>query len=183
MWIYFCSCCSVTAVKNKQCYWFSWNASCRASIKARLFYQFTYFEQRVYFLCNPPWGTPVAEQNHCRNVCFLLCQCNFCSFPSVFGPASESSLHVLLLNVREICFTKKTWIWVFKGFLALDKNGWFALRSAHCGSELKQRGWNKRWFFYVHTRTGSYCVLLSCRSALLHLSHLFLSPLAVREPW
>lgn len=137
----------------------------------------------VYFSCNPPWGTPVAEQNHCRNVCFLLCQCNFCSLPSVFGPTSESSLHVLLLNVREICFTKKTWIWVFKGFLALDKNGWFALRSAHCGSELKQTGWNKRWFFYVHTRTGSYCVLLSCRSALLHLSHLFLSPLAVREPW
>lgn len=82
MWIYFCRCCSVTAVKNKQCYWFSWNASCRASIKARLFYQFTYFEQRVYFFCNSPLGTP------CRSVCFLLCKCNFCSLTSVFWPTS-----------------------------------------------------------------------------------------------
>lgn len=114
MWIYFCRCCSVTAVKNKQCYWFSWNASCRASIKARLFYQFTYFEQRVYFFCNSPLGTP------CRSVCFLLCKCNFCSLPSVFWTTSVSSLYVLLLNLREICFTKKTWIWIFKGFLALD---------------------------------------------------------------
>lgn len=131
MWIHFCSCCSVTAVKNKRRYWFSWNASCRASIKARLFYQFTYFEQRVYFLCNPPWGTPVAEQNHCRNVCFLLCKCNFCSPPSAFGPTSVSSLYVLLLNLREVCFMKKTWICVFKAFLALDKNGCFVRDQLH----------------------------------------------------
>lgn len=131
---------------------------------------------------------PVAEQNPCRNVCFLLCKCHFCSLPSVFGLTSGSSLYVQFHNLREICFMKKTWIWVFEGFLALDRNGWFALRSAssHCESELKQTGWNKGWFFPCAGITPGLKATVCCSAAgLQHCTWAICSsgPVAVRVPW
>lgn len=76
-----------------------------------------------------------------RSICFRLCQCNSCSLLSGFGLTSLSSLYVLLHNPIEGFLMKKTWILIFKGFLSLDKNGWFAplrLVSSHYENVLEQ---------------------------------------------
>lgn len=109
-------------------------------------------------------------------------------FPLFLGWLLWVLLYVLLLNLREICFMKKTWIWGFKGFLAVDRNGWFALRSAssHGESELKQTGWNKGWFFPCAGITPGLTATVCCSAAgLQHCSWAICSsgPVAVREPW
>lgn len=122
-WKYFCRRCSVTAVKEQG--WVIDSAEMllaeQASKQGCFISLHTLNSEFIscVILLEAFWW---LSRTIARSLCFLLCKCNFCSLPSVFGLTSVSSLYVLLLSLREgggwFCF-----LWRKHGFGFL-KDSW-----------------------------------------------------------
>lgn len=88
---------------------------------------------------------------------------------------------------RSVLWRKHGFGFLKDSFLALDRNGWFALRSAssHCESELKEAAWNKGWFYPCAGITSELKAVCCSAAGLQHCTWAICSsgPVAVRVPW